>query len=123
MPNHVHGTIVVTSEYENLAKPNVGARHASPLPARNGSNGLRYCSKARPRGARLGSPGAIVESLKSAAARRINELRHSPGASVWQRNYYQHIVRDEDEMRRIRQNIAENPARWAEDNENPVKGI
>jgi len=109
MPNHVHGTIVVTSEYENLAKPNVGARHASPLTARHGSNGLRYCSKARPRGARLGS--------------RINELRHSPGASVWQRNYYQHIVRDEDEMRRIRQNIAENPARWAEDNENPVKGI
>jgi hypothetical protein len=38
---------------------------------------------------------------------------------VWQRNYYEHIVRNDNELQRIRQYIADNPARWAEDSENP----
>jgi putative transposase len=38
---------------------------------------------------------------------------------LWQRNYYEHIIRDEDELRRIRQYVAENPVRWAFDRENP----
>ena len=43
------------------------------------------------------------------------------GAAVWQRNYYERIIREEGELIRIRQYIAENPARWAEDEENPLK--
>ena len=49
----------------------------------------------------------------------INAARDSPGAPVWQRGYYEHIVRDEADLERIRQYIAENPARWAEDPEHP----
>jgi REP element-mobilizing transposase RayT len=47
--------------------------------------------------------------------RKINRLRCAPGAPVWQRNYYEHIVRHEREWHAIRRYIAENPARWAED--------
>ncbi len=39
---------------------------------------------------------------------------------LWQRNYYEHIIRNEEEMDRIRQYIVDNPARWAEDENNPV---
>ena len=38
---------------------------------------------------------------------------------VWQRNYYEHVIRDEETLNRIRQYIADNPARWGEDPENP----
>jgi putative transposase len=41
---------------------------------------------------------------------------------LWQRNYYEHIIRDEEELNRIRQYITDNPARWDDDPENPVIG-
>lgn len=46
-------------------------------------------------------------------------MRGTPGAAVWQRNYYEHIIRDEAEWGRIRDYIEANPVRWAEDRENP----
>jgi REP element-mobilizing transposase RayT len=63
--------------------------------------------------------GAIVGNFKSVTTRRINRMRHSPGARVWQRNYYEHIIRDEDALERVREYILNNPARWDEDRENP----
>ncbi len=53
-------------------------------------------------------------------ARGINQMRNSPGFPVWQRNYYEHIIRNEDEMNRIREYIIYNPAKWAEDENNPA---
>ena len=67
-----------------------------------------------------GSLGAIVGSFKSATAKRINNLRETPGAPVWQRNYYEHVIRDEDDLNRIRQHIRDNPAKWADDPDNPA---
>ncbi len=52
--------------------------------------------------------------------RRINAMRDTPGASFWQRNYYERIIRDEDESTSIRQYIYNNPACWDDDNENPA---
>ena len=60
-------------------------------------------------------------SYKSAVSRRINEVRRSRGTPVWQRNYYDHVIRDAAALNHIRQYIAENPARWAEDPENPER--
>ena len=40
-------------------------------------------------------------------------------ATTWQRNYYEHVVRDEAELQRVREYIVNNPTRWAEDEENP----
>jgi hypothetical protein len=50
--------------------------------------------------------------------KRINELRHTPGAPIWQRNYYEHIIRDERALNAIRRYIQENPLRWHLDREN-----
>ena len=61
----------------------------------------------------------IIRAFKSAVTRRINKLRGVPSALLWQRNYYEHVIRDEDELDRVRQYIAENPLKWALDPENP----
>jgi REP element-mobilizing transposase RayT len=54
----------------------------------------------------------FIVGFKSAATKRINALWGTPSAPVWQRNYYEHIIRDEKSLNRIRQYIAENPLRW-----------
>jgi putative transposase len=48
-------------------------------------------------------------------------LRHTPAAPVWQRNYYEHIVRSENELNRVRGYIANNPLQWEFDQENPFR--
>ena len=85
----------------------VGATHASPLH--------------RPSGPPKRSIGAIVGSYKSAVSKRINTMRGTPGVSVWQRNYYEHVIRTESALNRIRHYITDNPARWSEDPENPIR--
>ena len=59
--------------------------------------------------------GAMVRGFKTASTRSINARRFSPGAPVWQRNYYEHIIRDDAEWNQIREYIEYNPARWKED--------
>jgi putative transposase len=54
----------------------------------------------------------IVRAFKSFSAKRINALRRTPGRPVWQRNYYDHIVRNEDEWEGIRAYIQNNPQEW-----------
>jgi len=112
MPNHVHGIICI-----------VGARHASPLlqdaNASSARGTLGSADPTRPRGAAAGSLGAIVGSFKAAAAKRINAIRKTPRSPVWQRNYYERVIRDEEELSRVRQYIRDNPLRWDEDPENP----
>ena len=99
MPNHVHGVIWITSED---VRRNVGAQHAAPLPM-----------------VVPGSLGAIVRSFKAAVTKRVNEIRDTPGAPVWQRNYYERVIHSEDELRRVREYILLNPLKWDVDRENP----
>jgi putative transposase len=61
----------------------------------------------------------IVRVFKSFSAPRINEMRHTAGASFWQRGYYEHIVRDERELDAIRRYIVNNPLKWTLDQDNP----
>ena len=63
----------------------------------------------------------IVRALKTFSARRCNEVRHTPGEPVWQRNYYEHVIRDEDELNQIHEYIKANQARWAEDEDNLLR--
>jgi REP element-mobilizing transposase RayT len=67
-----------------------------------------------------GSIPTIVRSFKSAAAREINRIRRTPGAAVWQRGYFEHIIRTPDDLNRLRRYIESNPLRWALDRENPA---
>jgi putative transposase len=97
MPNHIHGLVMV-------ANHNVGATSRSPLP----------------RGPAKRSLSAFVAGFKSSASRRINAFRGTPGLPVWQRNYYEHVIRNEQSLSRIRQYIVDNPLRWQFDPENPA---
>ena len=119
MPNHVHGVLVLTDDRAT----GVGATHASPLrnasppphsPPTDGAplSGL-------PRGPERASVGAVVGSYKSAVSRRVNAAPGTPGLPVWQRNYHEHIIRDEALLNRVRQYVLDNPALWALDRENP----
>ncbi len=115
MPNHVHGILVIVSA-------TVGATHASP-PQMNAEPNDALPPPLHASGPTRQSIGAIVGSFKSAASKGINEWRGTPGASVWLRNYYEHIIRDEESLNRIRGYIDANPAQWADDRENPTTTI
>jgi acetate kinase len=104
MPNHVHGIIWIADNQSD----DVGAR-------RRRAPTLEQFGKPV-----SGSIPTIIRAFKSATSKRINELRSTPGESVWQRNYYDHVIRDEADLNRVREYIAANPARWAEDEENPT---
>jgi putative transposase len=62
----------------------------------------------------------IIGRFKARSARRINECRKSTGVALWQRDCYEHIVRGEDDLNRIRQYIIDNPAKWNENSDNPA---
>jgi REP element-mobilizing transposase RayT len=64
-----------------------------------------------------GSLGAVIGSFKSAVTKRIGRELNATG--IWQRNYYEHIIRNQREMDRIWRYIESNPARWAKDTQNP----
>ena len=65
--------------------------------------------------------GSVVRGFKSAVTKQINIMRHTPGVKLWQRNYWEHIIRNENELYRIRKYIKNNPGKWTEDHDNPKK--
>jgi REP element-mobilizing transposase RayT len=99
MPNHLHGIVVIRALDAGGSRtaPTVGAGGA-------GNKGL----------------GRLIGAFKTVSTRRINEHRGTPGQSVWQRNYYEHVIRNEAASHRLRDYIAGNPARWNDDPENPA---
>jgi REP element-mobilizing transposase RayT len=63
--------------------------------------------------------GAIIGQYKSITTKRINQVRKTPGIKIWQRNYYDHFIRNEKELNTIRQYIQLNPQNWNKDSEIP----
>ena len=63
----------------------------------------------------VGSIPTIVRAFKSAVSRRINLARCTPGKPVWQRNYWEHIIRDEKDLLNTQTYILNNPAQWEND--------
>jgi len=59
--------------------------------------------------------GRLVGSFKTVSSRRINEMRQMPGCPVWQRNYYEHIIRDHESYVKCCEYIRNNPLKWQED--------
>ncbi len=66
------------------------------------------------------SLGQVVRAFKSISAIEANRLLGRAGEPFWQRNYYERVVRRERELESIREYIANNPARWDDDPENPA---
>ncbi len=118
MPNHFHG--IVTTVGAGFPRPNqtdatitVGA--GSPRP--NQTDQTNQGGETPPlRGVTLGQ---IVGYFKYQSTKHINQTRNTPGTPVWQRNYYERVIRDDRELTTIRQYIADNPAKWAEDENRP----
>jgi REP element-mobilizing transposase RayT len=107
MPNHIHAIIAIIDHRR-------GDRPVAPTRENTQSHRLT--------GPRPKSISALLAGFKSAVTKQINQIRRTPSVPVWQRNYYEHIIRNEDELNRIRQYIANNPAQWALDRENPAVG-
>ncbi|NWJ48609.1 MAG: transposase [Chloroflexi bacterium] len=85
MPNHFHGILHLKGTDIEPSKPN------------------------------LKTLGSIVGVLKTVSTKKINLIRNSPVTPIWQRNYYEHIVRNDNDLDRIREYIANNPATWETD--------
>ncbi len=121
MPNHVHGIIVIAPSGNNPAPVGAGLVPAPGLvpalgrvPARNGA-----ITRVAP------TLGDMVGAFKSrVTVKYVHGVKSNGWLSfhgrVWQRNYYEHIIRDEASLHRIREYIANNPLQWALDRENPA---
>ncbi|MBI4773737.1 MAG: transposase [Deltaproteobacteria bacterium] len=94
MPNHLHGVIVITDVLEGGSRT-APTKNRKPI-------------------------GRLVGAFKTVSTKRINDLRGTPSAKIGQSNYYEHIIRNDDELNRIREYIANNPAQWDVDRENPT---
>jgi REP element-mobilizing transposase RayT len=122
MPNHVHGVVWLDGKVSGARHQTISANRRCVLDedCLGGANVVPDASPLRIfAGAAPGSLGAIVGVLKSLTARCINRARKTPGAPVWQRNYYEHIIRGERDLLRVLEYIRDNPARWHEDPDNP----
>jgi putative transposase len=91
MPNHIHGIIVITDE--------------SPI-AQVGTHSCASLQR-KPR-----SLGSIIAGFKSAATKRINEVRNTPSVPMWQKRYYDRIIRNDKELNKIRDYIYNNVLLW-----------
>jgi putative transposase len=92
MPNHVHGVIIIQD-----------LKRAGHRPAPTKKQPL----------------SEIIRAFKSYSSQRVNEQRQLQGIPVWQRSYYEHVIRSEEEFARIGEYILFNATKWTTDRENP----
>ena len=114
MPNHFHGVLIFEDGRGTACRAhdvggNLGQGTARRAPTVE--------SFGRPV---VGSLATVIRSFKSAATKRINQLRDNPGVPVWQRNYYERVIRNNRELQSIQQYIVDNPATWQEDENYPA---
>lgn len=137
MPNHLHAIIWIVENVPDSADAESGGAHDC---APNGHNthaeahdraSTEYNTHAEAydrapnvyearKGAHSRAPlrrtnrslGSFIAGFKSIVTKRINIARGTPGIPVWQRNYYERVVRDEQALRTIRRYIRDNPANW-----------
>ncbi|MBN1372311.1 MAG: hypothetical protein JW987_10275 [Anaerolineaceae bacterium] len=101
MPNHFHAIVEIVA---------AGAIHELPLPELSQQ-------ESRLKRRRMTIP-MVVGYFKMNTAKQINLSLDSPGVPIWQRNYYEHVIEDDEEYRRIHLYIESNPSNWLEDDEN-----
>jgi putative transposase len=105
MPNHVHGILVIVPSAAD-ASVSQGTACRAPTTESFGPPVTR-------------SLATMVRSFKAATTKAVNDLRGTRGAAVWQRNYYERVIRNDRELQAIREYIARNPANWVEDEQHP----
>ena len=93
MPNHFHGIVFLFND------PMGGSRTAPT---------------------KTKSLGRLIGVFKTVSTKRINEIHRNPAQPVWQRNYYEHVIRNETDLEEIREYIQNNPLKWLEDENHPA---
>lgn len=108
MPNHFHGIIWIVDGR--------GTARRAPTTGGLGETSADFTPTHEQFGKPVvGSIPTIVRAFKSAVSRRINLARCTPGKPVWQRNYWEHIIRDEKDLTNAQAYILNNPAQWEND--------
>lgn len=100
MPNHFHAVLFIGKTTGTARRAATDTREAFGRP-------------------RSDSLPTVVRSFKAAVTKLVNDLRGTPGMPVWQRNYYEHVVRGEADLEIIRDYVTGNPGKWSLDAENP----
>jgi len=119
MPNHLHGIVVIDNPNpKNTTCLDVETLHATFLQNQNtmflNTRKTNYYSKISPK---PNSLSTVIRSFKSAVTKNIHQI--TPALDrVWQNNFFDHIIRDDEELNRIRDYIILNPKLWNEDKEN-----
>ena len=114
MPNHFHGIIFITDNVDNVRAIHELPQHELPqheLPLQSSQQSSQQRRK-------MLLP-KIIGRFKMNAAKQINQIRNTPGIPVWQRNYYEHIIRNEESLNNIRNYIVNNPSKWYDVEYNP----
>ncbi len=117
MPNHIHGVILVGARFIAPMRVNPGAINRNEGAINRNEGAINRNEGAINRAPTLGD---IVRAFKAVTSRRIRQQGCT--AFAWQRNYYEHIIRNEQTFVRVREYIANNPRQWALDSENPAVG-
>jgi REP element-mobilizing transposase RayT len=99
MPNHTHA--IITIHDDGTGGSDTGGSRTAPT-----------ATKRKPL-------GRLVGAFKTVSTKRINQTWDTPGARFWQRNYWEHIIRNEASYRRIYDYVEHNPARWKDDQLHP----
>ena len=121
------GAIPVGAIHEspNVGAIPVGAIHESPQQPDNESPNVGAISVGAihesPRQRRKMLLPKIIGRFKMNSAKQINQIRNTSGVPVWQRNYYEQIIRNEKSLEKIRNYIINNPLEWYYDDYNPKK--
>ena len=96
MPNHFHGILIIHDDRR-------GGSRTAPTPTQR-----------KPL-------GRLIGAFKTVSTKHINLLRNTIGSIVWQRNYYEHIIRNERDLQNKTAYIEANPLLWDKDDENLMK--
>jgi putative transposase len=96
MPNHLHGVVVINDMGRGGSRTAPTMDIAGPKPL-----------------------GRLIGAFKTVSTKQINALRGTPGSTLWQRNYYEHVICGEAELDRVRRYVKDNPLMWDMDQENP----
>ena len=104
MPNHTHAIITIHDDCAGGS----GTGGSGP----GGSRTAPTTTRRKPL-------GRLVGAFKTVSTKHINLICDTPGAPFWQRNYWEHVIRDEISYRRIYDYVEHNPARWQDDQLHP----
>ena len=106
MPNHLHGIIIIVGAGSKPAQKHghisIGNHVGAGLEPAPTDHGL----------------SEIVRQFKTFSTKRINQINNTSGTPIWQRNYYDRIIRNDASLRGVRQYIQDNPVNWEDDVEN-----